>query len=63
VIGKSLGELNIRFMTKAVVSRVMHQKDVIVADDDIILQKDDVVRAVGTKNALEKSKIVIGSRN
>jgi len=60
VIGKSLGELNIRFMNKAVVSRIMHQKDVIVADDDIILQKDDIVRAVGTKDALERVKLLLG---
>ncbi len=60
VIGKSLGELNIRFMTKAVVSRVMHQKDVIVADDDIILQKEDIIKAVGTQNALERVKLLLG---
>ena len=60
VIGKSMGSLNIRFMTKAVVSRVMHQNDIIVADDDIILQKSDIVRAVGSQEALERVKLLLG---
>ena len=60
VIGKSMGSLNIRFMTKAVVSRVMHQNDIIAADDDIILQKDDIVRAVGSQEALERVKLLLG---
>jgi putative transport protein len=60
VIGKKLGELNIRFMTKAVISRVMHNNIVMMSDDDIILQKDDLVKAVGSKEALERVKLLIG---
>lgn len=61
VIGKSLGELNIRFMTKAVISRVMQDNVVLVPDSKIIFQKGDIVKAVGSFNALERVKLLIGS--
>ena len=61
VIGKTLGELNIRFMTKAVISRIMQNNIVLVPDSKIIFQKGDIIKAVGTKEALERIKILIGS--
>jgi len=60
VIGKSLGDLNIRFMTKAVISRIMHQNTVILPDAEIILQKGDTIRAVGSNEALERVKLLVG---
>lgn len=60
VIGKTFGELNIRFMTKAVVSRIMKDNNVIIPVADVILQKGDIVKAVGTEEALERIKILIG---
>ncbi len=60
VIGKSLGDLNIRFMTKAVISRIMHQNTVIIPDAEIILQKGDTIRAVGSNEALERVKLLVG---
>ena len=36
VIGKTYGELNIRFMTKAVISRIMHNNIVIAPEPEII---------------------------
>ncbi|NCT10397.1 MAG: transporter [Flavobacteriia bacterium] len=60
VIGKSLKDLNIRFMTKAVVSRIKHQDTVIIPENDVILQKGDVVRAVGSNEALERVKLLLG---
>lgn len=60
VIGKSLGELNIRFMTKAVISRVMHEDNVIAPSRELVLQKGDIVKAVGTLDALERVSILIG---
>ena len=61
VIGKTLGELNIRFMTKAVISRIMHDDVVTAAEPDIVLCKGDILRAVGSMSALERVKILIGS--
>ncbi len=63
VIGKTLGELNIRFMTKAVISRVMQNNIVMVPDPHIVFQKGDIVKAVGSFNALERVKLLIGSES
>lgn len=60
VIGKTYGELNIRFMTKAVISRIMHNNTVIAPEPDIVFYKGDVVKAVGTNEALERVKLLIG---
>jgi len=60
VIGKSLGEINIRFMTKAVISRVMHESLIIAPSPELVLQKGDVIKAVGTLDALERVTILVG---
>ncbi|UOB16506.1 aspartate:alanine exchanger family transporter [Abyssalbus ytuae] len=60
VINKSLQELNIRFMTKAVISRIMHNGIVVTPDPKTVLQKGDIIRAVGTEEALERVKLLIG---
>lgn len=60
VIGKTLGELNIRFMTKAVISRVMHENNVIAPSRELVLQKGDIIKAVGTLDALERVTILVG---
>ena len=61
VIGKSFGELNIRFMTKAVISRIMHENVAMAIEPEVILHKGDIVRAVGSIEALERVKLLIGS--
>lgn len=61
VIDKSFGDLNVRFMTKAVISRIMHEDSVKMPEPDTILKKGDIVKAVGTKEALERIKLLIGS--
>ena len=61
VIDKSFAELNIRFMTKAVISRIMKGNIAMAPDSEIILQKGDIVRAVGSMEALERIKLLIGS--
>ena len=61
VIGKSFKELNIRFMTKAVISRIMHNGKVIVPNPTIILSKGDIIKAVGSGDSLERIKLLIGS--
>ena len=60
VIGKSLGELNIRFMTKAVISRVMQNNVVIAPSKGLVLRKEDIIKAVGTSDALERVEILVG---
>ncbi|WP_111706528.1 aspartate:alanine exchanger family transporter [Lutibacter citreus] len=60
VIGKTLGELNIRFMTKAVISRIMHNNVVIVPEPKVVFHKGDIIKAVGTNDALERVKLLIG---
>ena len=60
VIGKKYGELNIRFMTKAVISRIMHDDIVSLAEDETIFHKGDIVIAVGPKEALERVQLLVG---
>ncbi len=61
VVGKSIGELRIRYMTKAVVSRVVHNGVAITPSPETILEKGDLIKAVGTYNALKNIKLLIGS--
>ena len=60
VVGKSIGELRIRYMTKAVISRVVHNGVAITPSPETILEKGDLIKAVGTDNALGNIKILIG---
>jgi putative transport protein len=60
VDGKSISELRIRSMTQAVVSRIMHKGEAVVPSPGTILYKGDLVKAVGTEDALKKIRLVIG---
>lgn len=60
VFGKSIGELRIRFMTKAVVSRVMHQGVPTSPSPKTLLHKGDIIKAVGDNDALNRIKLLIG---
>lgn len=60
VVGKSIGELRIRYMTKAVVSRVMHEGVAVTPKPETILHKDSLIRAVGTEEALKRVRLLIG---
>uniref|UniRef100_UPI003217C015 aspartate:alanine exchanger family transporter n=1 Tax=uncultured Draconibacterium sp. TaxID=1573823 RepID=UPI003217C015 len=60
VIGKSIGELRIRFMTKAVVSRVVHNGKAITPTPGLVLHKGDLIKAVGTEEALHNVELLIG---
>lgn len=61
VFGKSIGELRIRFMTKAVVSRVVHKGNAITPTPELVLHKGDLIKAVGTEEALKNVELLIGS--
>ncbi len=60
VVGKSIGALRIRFMTKAVVSRVVHDGNAVTPNPDTILYKGDLIKAVGTQEALRNIELLIG---
>lgn len=60
VVGKSIAELRIRYMTKAVVSRVMQQGIAITPTPQTILNKGDIIKAVGDQEALDRIKLLIG---
>jgi putative transport protein len=61
IIGKTIGHLRVRSMTQAVISRVMHDGHSTTPNNKTVLGKGDLVRAVGTKDALEKITLLIGS--
>lgn len=60
VVEKSIGDLRIRFMTKAVVSRVVHKGVAIIPTPDLVLHKGDLIKAVGTEEALQNVELLIG---
>lgn len=60
VIGKTIGELKVRFMTKAVVSRVVHEGLAITPTRDTVLYHGDVIKAVGTPDSLQRVRLLIG---
>jgi putative transport protein len=62
VLGKSIGELRIRFMTKAVVSRVMHEGFAVTPTPETVLQKGDIIKAVGDSEALKRIELLIGPK-
>ncbi len=62
VFGKSIGELRIRLMTKAVVSRVVHDGVAITPVPETILHKGDLIKAVGTEQSLQSVELLIGPK-
>ncbi len=58
--GKSLKELNIRSMTQGVISRVKHQGEIFTPNADTQLFTDDVIKAVGSPEAINRLQILIG---
>ena len=61
VNGKTIDELRIRFMTKANISRVMKPNQLPISPNkDTVLETGDVVKAVGTVNALKRIEVLLG---
>ncbi|GJM63788.1 aspartate:alanine exchanger family transporter [Persicobacter diffluens] len=60
VLGKSIRELLFNRMTGANLSRILHEGAASVPNPDTKLQKGDVIKAVGTPEALEKVGMLIG---
>ncbi len=60
IVGKTIGELKVRGMTGASITRIRHNEKTITPTRKTILHKEDLIRAVGTNSALEKVKLLIG---
>ncbi len=61
ILGKTIGELKIRSMTGASISRVLSGEKAMTPSPGTILHRGDLVRAVGTREALEKVRLLVGS--
>ncbi|MDO6737918.1 aspartate:alanine exchanger family transporter [Wenyingzhuangia sp. 2_MG-2023] len=62
VQGKSIKDLNIRFMTKANISRIMKpNQESISPTPNTVLELGDVVKAVGTENAIKRIQLLLGN--
>lgn len=63
VDGKNLKQLKLRFMTKANVSRIVRKDGQMIApESDEKLYMGDMIRAVGTEDALERMEVLVGKR-
>jgi putative transport protein len=60
IVGKSIGELRIRYMTKAVVSRVVNEGIAVTPSPETVLLKGNLIKAVGTEEALKNVGLLIG---
>lgn len=59
--GRTIKDLDIRMMTKANISRIMSPNTMSVAPTaEAILHKGDVVKAVGTEEALKRVEVLLG---
>lgn len=63
VVGKTISELMIRNMTGATISRIKHGDTGFTPKHNTVLERGDLIRAVGTQTALEKIEILIGPRS
>lgn len=63
IINKTLGELKIRTMTHTNISRVLHNDEACTPTSSTVLHQGDIIKAVGTVNDLQKTKILIGSES
>jgi len=61
IVGKSISELRIRSMTQAVISRILHEGEAVVPSPETVHLKGDLVKAVGTDDALRKFRLLIGN--
>lgn len=62
VFGKNLNELQVRTMTGAVISRIKHGDTYSLPASTSILYSDDVIKAVGTNESLDKMTMFLGEQ-
>tara|TARA_B100000809_G_scaffold138551_1_gene136160 strand:+ start:24361 stop:25977 length:1617 start_codon:yes stop_codon:yes gene_type:complete len=61
VHGKTIDDLKIRFMTKANISRIMKPNQLPISPTkDTVLETGDIIKAVGTVNALQRIELLLG---
>lgn len=60
IIGKTIGDLEIRSMTGANISRIVHEGEAVVPEADSVLHQGDLIKAVGTGQALKKISLLVG---
>lgn len=60
IFDRSLADLKVRVMTGAVISRVMHDGELMIPTAKTVLCEGDLVKAVGTEESLGKMKMFIG---
>lgn len=60
VTGKTIGELNIRNMTGATISRLLHDGHAMTPTPESRLYPGDLVKAVGREEALENIAVLLG---
>ena len=60
IVGQTIGNLEIRSMTGANISRIVHEGEAVVPEADSVLHKGDLIKAVGTTQALKKISLLIG---
>ncbi|WP_396601494.1 aspartate:alanine exchanger family transporter [Algibacter sp. R77976] len=63
VIDRTIDDLQIRAMTKGVVSRVLHNSEAFVPKKETVLHKGDYIRVVGTEDALKRVELLIGPKS
>lgn len=62
IFSKSIGQLRVRTSTGAVISRIMHNEKLDMPGATTILYCGDLVKAVGTEEALRSIELLIGER-
>lgn len=61
--GKTIGEIGVGSMTSAVISRIQHGGDVFAPNEGTRLYLGDIIKVVGTDDALDKVELMIGPRS
>ena len=61
IVGQTIGDLEIRSMTGANISRIVHEGEAVVPEAESILHRGDLIKAVGTAQALKKIRLLVGS--
>lgn len=62
VFNRSLGQINLRAMTGAVISRLKHGEDIVIPRAGTVLCEGDVVQAVGSEESLNQLAVLLGRR-
>ncbi len=60
VCGKTIKDLRVRYMTGAVISRIMKNDEAFTPTADTVLSLGDIVKAVGDAEAMERVSMLLG---